>query len=152
MHLLRRVIAHTNRADEPFLAELLHSPRGFLDRDGQIRPVNLIDVDVVRAQATERILDFLPDSFTRGVSRHRTIVPLESYFGRDEDLFPMAPLLNCLSDDFFRNPETINRCRVDQVDSVVKGGMNRSNRFSLVRASPHPAADRPCTECNSRGR
>jgi len=34
------------------------------------------------------------------------------HFGRDENLFPMSSLLNCLPDDFFGNPETVNWRRV----------------------------------------
>src|SRR2546429_4386046 len=105
--------------------------------------MDLIDVDVVHAKSTERILDLLPDAIARGISRNRAVVPLESNFGRDENLVPMSSLLNCLSDDFFGNSETVNRRRVDQIDPFVKGGVNRSNRFSFVCAAPHPTTDSP---------
>ena len=150
-HLFHRIIAHADRADQALVEEGLHGPGGFFDRDGQVWPMNLIDVDVVRAKSAERILDLLPDAIGRGVSRDRAVVPLESNFGRDENLFPMSSLLNCLSDDFFGNPETVDWRRVDQIDPYVKGGVNRSNRFSLVRASPHPTTDSPRTLGNSRG-
>ena len=81
--------------------------------------MDLIDVDVVRAKSTERIFDLLPDAIARGISRNRAVVPLESNFGRDENLFAMSSLLNCLSDDFLGNPEAINRRRVDQIDPYV---------------------------------
>src|ERR1700688_3581025 len=116
--------------DQALLKEGLHGPRGIFDRDGRIRPMDLIDVDVVRAKSTERILDLLPNAIARGISRNRTVVPLESNFGCDENLFPMSSLLNCLSDDFFRNPKTVNRRRIDQIHPLIEGGVNRSNRFS----------------------
>ena len=112
--------------------------------------MDLIDVDVVHAKSTERILDLLPDAIARGISRNRAVVPLESNFGRDENLVPMSSLLNCLSDDFFGNSETVNRRRVDQIDPFVKGGVNRSNRFSFVCAAPHPTTDSPRALRNSR--
>src|SRR6266436_4883505 len=111
--------------------------------------MDLIDVDVVCAESAERILDLLPDAIARGISRNRAVVPLESNFGRDENLFPMPSLLNCLSDDFFGNAKTVNRRRVDQIDPLVEGGVNRSNRFSFVRASPHPTTDSPRALRNS---
>src|SRR5260370_30691750 len=125
------MIAQPDRTDRALLKEGLNGLAGFFYRDGQIRPMHLIDVDVVRAKSTERILDLLPDAIGRGVSRNRAVVPLESNFGRDENLFPMSFLLNCLSDDFFGNSETINRRRVDPIDPFVEGGVNRLNRFSL---------------------
>src|SRR5271168_2131019 len=112
--------------------------------------MDLIDVDVVRAESTERILDLLADASGRGVSRNRAVVPLESNFGRDENLFPMSSLLNCLSDDFFGNPEAVNRGGIDQIDSLLEGGVNRSNRFSFFCTSPHPTTDSPRTLRNSR--
>src|SRR5947208_11214700 len=92
--------------------------------------MDLIDVDVVHAKSTERILDLLPDAIARGISRNRAVVPLESNFGRDENLVPMSSLLNCLSDDFFGNSETVNRRRVDQIDPFVKGGDRKSTRLN----------------------
>src|SRR6266436_3781329 len=105
--------------------------------------MSMVDVDVVRVEMSERSLDLLPDASGGGASRTRAVVPLESNFGRDENLFPMSSLLDCLSDDFFGNPKTVNRRRVDQVDPFVEGGVNRSNRFSFVCGSPHPATDSP---------
>src|SRR5207253_1966931 len=104
--------------------------------------MDLIDVDVVHAKSTERILDLLPDAIARGISRNRAVVPLESNFGRDEIRVPMSSLLHCLSDDFFGSSETVYRRRVDQIALFVKGGVNRSNRFSFVCAAPHPTTDR----------
>src|ERR1700693_3930141 len=112
--------------------------------------MDLIDVDVIRTKSTERILDFLPNAIGRGVSRNRTVVPFESNFRRDENLFPTSSLLNCLSDDFFGNAETVNRRRIDQIDPFVESGMNRANRFSFVSAAPHPTTNGPRALRNSR--
>src|SRR5207244_13382111 len=75
VHLLRVILAHTNRTDQALLKEGLHGSGGFCDRDGRIRPMDLIDVDVVHAKSTERILDLLPDAIARGIWRNRAVVP-----------------------------------------------------------------------------
>ncbi len=56
-----------------------------------------------------------------------------------------------LADDLFRQPLAIGRRRVDQADALVDRGLDRRDRFCLVRAAPHPAADRPCAEADRRG-
>src|SRR5271156_6990778 len=99
--------------------------------------MDLINVYVVRAKPAERILDLLTDAGGRGISRDRSVVPFESNFGRDENLLAISPLCNCLPDDFFGNAETVHRRRINQVDALIEGGVNRANRFSFVGAAPH---------------
>jgi len=47
VHLFQRVIAQTDGSDLSLLVKLVHRSSGFLNRDQRIRPMNLIDIDVV---------------------------------------------------------------------------------------------------------
>src|SRR5438132_4368883 len=52
-HLFRGIIADANRADLALFVQFAKSGGGLLDGDARIRPVHLINIDVVGLQAAE---------------------------------------------------------------------------------------------------
>src|SRR5271155_5325465 len=74
----------------------------------------------------------------------------QSSFGRDHSLFAAAVLGQRRADDLLGATKAVNRRCIDEIYSAVERGMDRLNRFMLVRPAPHPTADRPGSERNAR--
>ena len=53
VHLLQRVVAHSDRPDLALRVKLVHRGGGLLYRNQRIRPMNLVDIDVIGLQTTE---------------------------------------------------------------------------------------------------
>jgi len=51
-HLADRKIAHSDGADFSLPQQRVHRIRGLFDRNQRVRPVNLIDIDVVGLKPT----------------------------------------------------------------------------------------------------
>src|SRR5215813_8981956 len=55
-----------------------------------------------------------------------------------------------LADDFFRSAESIGRSGIDEIDAVLDRRSDRGNGFRLLGSTPHPAADGPGAQGNTR--
>src|SRR5262249_1075868 len=55
-----------------------------------------------------------------------------------------------LADDFLRTAESIGRSRIYEIDAVFDRGSDRGNGFRLLGSTPHPAADGPGAQGNTR--
>src|SRR5271170_4980249 len=121
-HLHGRKITHADGANLPLPIQRKQNFSSAFDRDDRIRPVNLIKIDVLRIQAAQRILKFLPQTFGRGVSKDPVGIPFQSRLRRDKELFASAVLPHCLADNLFGTPAAVNRSRVDQVDPAIEYG------------------------------
>src|SRR6516225_8682357 len=55
-----------------------------------------------------------------------------------------------LADDFFRTAESIDRCGIDEIDALLDRRSNRGNGFRFVGSTPHPAADGPGAQGDTR--
>ena len=53
LHLCDREVAHADCANLALLEERAHGLGGFLDGDQRVRPMNLIDVDVIGLQSAQ---------------------------------------------------------------------------------------------------
>ncbi len=62
LHLLHAVVAHTDRSNLPFIVELFHGGRRLFYRRIRIRPVYLVDVDIIRVQIAQAVLHFLANT------------------------------------------------------------------------------------------
>ena len=54
------------------------------------------------------------------------------------------------ADDFFRTAESIDRSGIDEIDAVLDRRLDRGNGFRLLGSTPHPAADGPGAQGNTR--
>src|SRR5262249_40677627 len=55
-----------------------------------------------------------------------------------------------LADDFFRTAESIGRSGIDEIDAVLGRRSDRSDGFRFLGSTPHPAADGPGAQGNTR--
>ncbi len=146
IHLRRRIVAHADRANFPLFIKFPQCRGCFLNRRHSVRPMHLVNIDVVGLQAPQRVLKLLQNSFAAGVALNRTRGPIEAHLGCEDNIVPAPVLVNGFANDLFRTPLSINRRRVDQVDALVERRMNRANGLLFVRSAPHPAANSPGTQ------
>ena len=62
----------------------MHRLSGFFDRHQRVRPMNLVDVDVVGAKPTQGILDLLQDPRPAGIAEYLSTLPFKADLRSDE--------------------------------------------------------------------
>jgi len=112
--------------------------------------MDLVDVDDVRLQAAQRVLDLLDDAALAGVAVGFVVLPGQTDFGRDDGPLAAAILGESPADDLLGAAEPVDRRRIDEVDTAVERRVDCLNRFILVCPTPHPTADRPGSERDAR--
>src|SRR5712671_6461047 len=141
-HLFRRIVAHPDSANFPLFVEFAKSPGGLLDRNERVRPVHLIDIDVVGSEPTQRILELLENALTRGVTFDFALSPIDADFAGNDNAVS-ATISEGIAHQFFGTTKAVDGRCVDQVDAQVECGMNSTDGFFLIRSAPHPTADGP---------
>src|SRR6266478_1907 len=149
-HLVGRIVTDADGANFPLFVEFAKSGGCLLDGDERVGPVHLIDIDIVRLETPERILELLKNALARGIAFDFAIRPIESNFGGKDDVLSATTLAQGFAHDFFRTPIAVNGRCVDQVDALVECGMNGADGLVLVSSAPHPTAYGPGAECDSR--
>src|SRR6056297_464182 len=151
LHLIAGEVAHADVADQILVEQAAHRARGFFDGTGRIRPVNMVDVDSIAAQALQRVFDLAFDTVRRAVPVDTAVVvPFQADLGRYMYLIAAVMLGERLADNFFGRPEAVDRRGIDQRHALVDCRMDRVYRSTLFGAAPHPAADGPGTQRNAR--
>src|ERR1700675_4045491 len=107
------MIADADGANLASFVEFAKSSGCLLDGDQRVRPVHLIDIDVVRLKTTERIFELLEDTLARGVAFDFAIRPVDTDFGREDNVLPATVLTEGFAHDLFRTPISVDGCCVD---------------------------------------
>src|SRR5579864_8502494 len=84
LHLRDREIAN---ADHPNLAlseERVHGVSSLFDWHERIRPMDLIDIAVIRAQSPQGILDLAQDAFAACLAERSSVSPIKADLRGDE--------------------------------------------------------------------
>src|SRR4029077_10280038 len=149
LHLLRRIVADSNSANLALLVECPKSSGGLLDGNTGIRPVHLVNVNVVRLETTQRIVEFLENTLPRGVAFDPAIRPVDADLRGDDHAIPAAMLAQGFTHNRFGAPITVDGRSIDQIDAAFECRMNGANGFLLVGSAPHPAPNGPGTERDS---
>jgi hypothetical protein len=106
--------------------------------------MHLVDVDDVGAEPAQRIVDLAENPGAGAVAERLLVcVPAQPALRRQHDLLPATAVGERLADDFLRSAEPVDGSGVDQRDPALDSCVDSPNRVVLVRAAPHPAADRP---------
>ena len=149
-HLGRAEITDADGANLSRAVQFAHGFRDFRKRRMRVRPMDLIQIDDVGLQTAQGILGFLDDPRLAGVTKRLSVLPVESNLGGDECTLAPAAHGQRLTDDFLRTPEAVDRRGIDQINSAIQRCVDCVDGIALVAASPHPAADRPCSERDTR--
>src|SRR5215831_1896075 len=97
-------------------------------------------------KTSERLRKMAKSIFTE----HSSARPLKSGLGRDEHARAEMTLGEGLADDFFRTAESIGRSGIDEIDAVLDRRSDRGNGFRLLGSTPHPTADGPGAQGDTR--
>ena len=142
-HLFQRVVAHSNRSNLSLFVKPVHRLCCFLYRNQRIRPVNLINIDVIGLQAAQRVIDFLHDPRSSRVAKHLISAPFQPDLGRNDHFFPFPIFRQGSTDELFSASEPIHRSRVDEIYSMLQRRADRFERRLFIGCAPHEATDRP---------
>src|SRR5260370_7813125 len=85
-HLVGRIVTDADGANLPLFVEFAKGGGCLLDGDEWVGPVHLIDIDIVRLETPERILELLKNALARGIAFDFPIHPIKSNFGAKNDL------------------------------------------------------------------
>src|SRR6478609_11005793 len=130
-----REIANADYANFPLTAKGVESPCRLLEGNGLVRPVHLIDVDHIGLEAAERFLELPSEERLGGVAQDLAASPVEPDLGGNDRAFTPATFQR-LADQLLGAPEAIDGRRVDEIDTVVEGGVNGADRVALLGAAP----------------
>ena len=114
---------HAARADVASLAGLHHVvERGerFFDRRFVIPAMDLVEVDVVGAEAAEAVVDFGEDRFAREAGAVRVGPHAAVDLGGEHDRIARGHFLEQLADDFFAGAIGVDVGGVEEVDAGVE--------------------------------
>src|SRR6266478_4775354 len=148
-HLFGRIVANADSANFALFVEFTKSGGCLLDGNERIRPVHLVNIDVVCLETTQRILEFLENTLAGGVAFDLVIRPVDADLGGEDNALPAAVLAQGFAHDLFGTPIAVDGRSVYEIDALVECRMNGANGFLLVSSAPHPAADGPGAERDS---
>src|SRR5260370_16275392 len=124
-HLVGRIVTDADGAKLPLFVEFAKGGGCLLDGDEWVGPVHLIDIDIVRLETPERILELLENTLARGIAFDFAIRPIESNFGGKDDVLSATTLAQGFAHDFFTTPiSATSRC-VDHVDTLLARALTR---------------------------
>ena len=98
--------------------------------------MHLIQVDVIRLQAAQRILDLLHDPLPGAAAVVRPVVHRHEELRREHDV--VAATLQGLADDLFRHTAGVHVSGVDEVDPGIECAMDDADRVGAVVVAPRP--------------
>src|SRR5580692_6490062 len=110
--------------------------QGLLDVGVGVRPVDLVQVDVVGLQAAQRVLDLGHDPAARVAALVRVGAHRAVHLGREHDV--VAASLQRLADDLLRFAGGVPVGGVDEVDPGVEGLVDDAGRVFVVGIAAGP--------------
>ena len=134
--LAGRVGGRSDVADLALAHEIGQRTEGLLDVRRRARAMHLIKIDVVRLQATQRILDLLHDPLPRTATMIGPVVHRHEELRRQHDI--VATPLQGLTDDLLRHTAGIHVGGVDEVDPGIEGAVNDADGVGAVVVAPRP--------------
>ena len=132
--LAARVRRRADVADLALLDEVGERAERLLDVDGRIGAVHLVEVDVVGAEAPQRVLDRPDDPAPRPAAPVGVLAHRHEELGREHDV--VAPVLQRLPDDLLRLTGGVHVGGVDEVDAGVEGGVDDADRVVVILVAP----------------
>lgn len=106
--------------------QLLHDAGHVLDRHGRGDPVLVVQVDMVGAQALERLLDHLADMLRAAVQCNGAVDGKTELGG---DLHLVAEGLQCFADEFFAGIRSVHFGGIEERHAVLDRRADRSDRL-----------------------
>jgi hypothetical protein len=131
---------HRRRADVERLArahDVAQRLDGLFDRRVGIEAMDLIEVDIIRAEALQRGVDPLHDVLARQAAGVRPRPHRVEHLRGDHDLVAPGEFLDRPAENFLAGARRINIGVVEEVDPALEGALDERARSLLVE---HPLA------------
>ena len=122
-------------ADLAPVDEIGERAEGLIDVGVGVRAVDLVEVDPIRVQAPQGVLDAADDAPPGSASAAGVLAHREADLGREHDIVPPAPG-ECLADDLLGLAGGVDVGGVDEVDTCVQGGVDDADRLVVVGLAP----------------
>src|SRR5208337_5118617 len=107
LHLANGEIAHADGADLSLLEQPMHCLRCFFDRGLRVRPVDLVDIDVIGTKPSQRVFELALDPIPAGIAKNLAVLPFKPDLRGDDHARAQAAFSDSLANDFFRTAEPI---------------------------------------------
>src|SRR5262249_16787122 len=117
LHLLNRKIADPNGANLSRVKDAQHRQCGFLKGRARIRPMDLIDTNMIDFEPPQRILDLADDPCAARIAGDLAILPLKANLRCDNRLRAQTAFGNRLADDLFGTAKSVDGSGVDEIDA-----------------------------------
>jgi len=129
--------------------EIVECRQHLLDRRSRIEGVQLQEIDIVRAEPAQRVLDTLDQSRARRARIVRPLAHRQAGLGRDDHL--IAPALDRRTQHLLRSAVRINIGGIEQIDPGFQADIDEPPCLIDVRIAPGAEkrslpAERPRTE------
>jgi hypothetical protein len=134
--LAGRVRGGSDVADLALAHEIGQRTEGLLDIRRRARAVHLIQVDVIRLQAPQRILGLLHDPLPGAATLIGPVVHRHEELRRQHDVVAAPP--QGLAGDLLRHAAGIHVGGVDEVDPGIECAVNDADRVGAVVVAPRP--------------
>ena len=125
-----RKVGQADIADLSGLLDVRQRLGGFLNRNIVIRPVHLINVDMIGAKPLEAAVNLFHEAGTGEVVAGLVVfVPEQTGLGGDDHLVAQAAFLKDLSEHFLGMIPAIHRSNVEEIDAI---GNRRVDDFTGI--------------------
>ena len=114
--------------------QIVERAERFLDRRQRVEAVQLVEVDVVGAEAAQARLDRAGQVVARGADVVRSRPAAEGALGRDEHL--VAPALDRLAEDLLGQAVRVDVGRVEHRDAGLEADVDEPRRLGDVARAP----------------
>ena len=121
----------TEITDLPDLDEIVQRFHRFLDGRFRVEAVDLVQIDVISAEAGQGGIDLLHDRLAGQTALTGAIADLDENLCGDDDLVAVREPSKCLADDPLRAAERIDVRGVPEVDAMVERLSKIRQRFVL---------------------
>src|SRR3954471_14011797 len=98
------------------------------------RAVDVVEVDVVGAEPTQRVLDLVDDPASGATALVGVLAHRHEELGGERDIVTAA--LEGLADDLLRLASRVDVGGVNEVDALVQGGLDDADRVVVVGVAP----------------
>lgn len=110
-----------------------------------VRPVDLVQVDVVRSEVPQAGVDALPKPPAARIAEEPVAIHPQAALGCDGYVFPSRPGPQSITEESFSDPEAVALCGVEERDPELERAADRGLRVVRVEPAPVPA-ERPRPE------
>ena len=111
--------------------------------------MDLVEVDILRAQAAEAVFDLLAEPCGGQVGEDAAVVPIQANLGSDVEGLAAAVSAHGLADDLLGAPVAVDGRGVDEVDAALDGAQAGGDGYFFGDRAPVQSADGPGAQADA---